>query len=72
MVRDNSEYILILELVDHELTKVEEKLKVKSLSARRVEWNQGSSEETKKKTCLQQRRCRRMVVYHMRRALRGL
>ena len=72
MVRDNSEYNLILELVDHESTKVEEKLKGKSLAARRVEWNQGRSEEAKKKMCLQQRRCREMVVYHMRRALRGL
>ena len=72
MVRDNSEYILIVELVVHVSTKLEEKLKGKSLSARRVEWNEGRSEETKKKTCLQQRRCRRMVVYHNRRALRGL
>ena len=72
MVRDNSEYIVILELVDHESTKGDEKLKGKSLSARRVEWKEGSSEEAKKKTCLQKRRCGRMVVYHMRRALRGL
>ena len=72
MVRDNSEYILKLELVDHESTKVEEKLKGKSLAARRVEWKQGRIEEAKTKTCLQQRRCGRIVVYHMRRDLHEL